>query len=60
MKKTSWISILLLTSMLVSSCGGASDPTGTESAEKQDTASVTDTASDERIILDTTGKDYGG
>ena len=60
MKKTSWISILLLTSLLVSSCGGASDPTATESAEKQDTASVTDAASDERITLDTAGKDYGG
>jgi hypothetical protein len=49
-----------LTSLLVSSCGGASDPTATESAEKQDTAPVTDAASDERITLDTAGKDYGG
>ena len=60
MKKTSWISILLLTSLLVSSCGGASDTTDTEPAEQQDTASVTDAASDERITLDITGKDYGG
>ncbi len=61
MKKHTWISVFLMTALLCASCGeGAADPADTGTAAVGTGTETEAVTGEERIVLDMTGRDYGG